>query len=515
MTAIRGSSIREIPTASDFKIYSLTSSTVAPSFVKRRKGAQKKTGVSSVVQDFEFPGSSSYITYSNDQRLIIGVGNYPPQMRIWELDELSMLLQRNMDSEAKKILNLDDDYGKMVLMHYDRYISFHDKGKGHFRFRLPTYGRDMAYLDYSADLLFTLAAPQLLRLSLEEGRFYAPLELPNCTESLCVDVAPEHKLICVTTNSGLAHFVDPRSFEIVNTLNLVSVLEPSVECGIESLCAKFHPSGMKIAIGCGDKLGYFDLRSKKPLSIVEFFSDLPVIDVQFHEDSDSLFCTDSRNIKVFDITDDNDFKMRTSFKPVKPINNICMTGKDGLVFCSSQDTAVLGYYMPELGIAPTWIQSIDLIVEELSQQTVVYDNFKFVSHERIIELGAESLLGTKLLRPYMNGFYMDVKLFNKLNSKTRLSFMEEYMRKKKEEELKLDLPINEEEEDKELLENTQIDERFLHALQNDEQFKDVKLQDIVSATFGEQTETDEAMADKVEANKRKQRSYGMLRSTTF
>jgi hypothetical protein len=62
------------------------------------------------------------------------------------------------------------------------------------------------------------------------------------------------------------------------------------------------------------------------------------------------------------------------------------------------------------------------ITEELEETAGqnVYEDYKFVTKAEVEELGAVGLIGTPMLKGYMHGFFMEMKLFNKLRSELGL-----------------------------------------------------------------------------------------------
>lgn len=50
---------------------------------------------------------------------------------------------------------------------------------------------------------------------------------------------------------------------------------------------------------------------------------------------------------------------------------------------------------------------------EESEIMTVYDDYKFITREELDDLGLEHLVGSKLLRAYMHGFFMDARLYRK------------------------------------------------------------------------------------------------------
>lgn len=69
---------------------------------------------------------------------------------------------------------LSDDYSKIAFLCTDRSIHFHAKFGSYYSTRVPSFGRDLAYAPFSADLLVVGSAPEVYRLNLAEGRS-APL----------------------------------------------------------------------------------------------------------------------------------------------------------------------------------------------------------------------------------------------------------------------------------------------------------------------------------------------------
>lgn len=45
---------------------------------------------------------------------------------------------------------------------------------------------------------------------------------------------------------------------------------------------------------------------------------------------------------------------------------------------------------------------------------VVYDDYKFVTRAELEDMNLGQLIGSSLLRAYMHGFFMDVRLYKKV-----------------------------------------------------------------------------------------------------
>ena len=44
----------------------------------------------------------------------------------------------------------------------------------------------------------------------------------------------------------------------------------------------------------------------------------------------------------------------------------------------------------------------------------VYDDYKFVTRRELEDLGLSHLIGSNLLRAYMHGFFLDMRLYHKV-----------------------------------------------------------------------------------------------------
>ena len=85
-----------------------------------------------------------------------------------------------------------------------------------------------------------------------------------------------------------------------------------------------------------------------------------------------------------------------------------------------------------MGPAPKWCSFLDSLVEELEEdkEVTVYDDYKFVTAKDLEALGLTHLLGTDLLRAYMHGYFMDIKLYHKVKAVVEPFAYEEYRKNK-------------------------------------------------------------------------------------
>ena len=121
---------------------------------------------------------------------------------------------------------------------------------------------------------------------------------------------------------------------------------------------------------------------------------------------------------------------------------MCIVPNTGLMFLANENTKIQTYYIPSLGPAPKWCGFLDNLTEELEEldYETIYDDYKFVTEKELDELGLSHLKGTNLLRAYMHGYFMDVRLYRKTRDVMKPFEFEEYKKKKIREKIEEERP---------------------------------------------------------------------------
>jgi hypothetical protein len=65
----------------------------------KREQREHVEGTLELVQHFEFPEASNKIRTTRDGHHVVATGTYKPQMRVWDLDQLSLKFERHSDAE--------------------------------------------------------------------------------------------------------------------------------------------------------------------------------------------------------------------------------------------------------------------------------------------------------------------------------------------------------------------------------------------------------------------------------
>ena len=99
-----------------------------------------------LLQGLEFEGGASRrIKFSEDGRMLVVTGEYPPACKVFELSQLGQKYERRLGCAAVDVWPLSPDLGKMVFLLSDRTLDFHAPYGTHYKVRVPSAGRRLLY----------------------------------------------------------------------------------------------------------------------------------------------------------------------------------------------------------------------------------------------------------------------------------------------------------------------------------------------------------------------------------
>ena len=107
----------------------------------------------------------------------------------------------------------------------------------------------------------------------------------------------------------------------------------------------------------------------------------------------------------------------TTIEASVPVNDVCVAqSKDGsnsgLLMMACEQERLMSFYVPRLGRAPPWAMFLDSITEELEEETEEICNYKFVTKKSTKWDWAISW--ARIYKSYMHGFFMDVRLYERV-----------------------------------------------------------------------------------------------------
>ncbi|KAJ8333073.1 hypothetical protein SKAU_G00419690 [Synaphobranchus kaupii] len=427
----------QVSSVNDVKIYNLSHGKSLPEWLSdRKKRALQKKDVDvqrriELIQDFDMPTVCTSIKVSRDGQYILAAGTYKPRIRCYDTYQLSLKFERCLDSDVVAFDILSDDYSKLVFLHCDRYVEFHSQHGHYYKTRIPKFGRDFSYHYPSCDLYFVGASSEVYRLNLEQGRFLNSLQTDAVENNVC-DINPVHQLFATGTAEGKVECWDPRNRGRVGILDcaLSSITEGTEVEGLPSISALKFNGTLNMAVGTSTgQVLLYDLRSSRPLLVKDHYYGLPIKSLNFQNQLDLVLSADSKIIKIWNR---DTGKLFSSIEPPTGVNDVCVYPGSGMLFTANEDPKMNTFYMPALGPAPRWCSFLDNLTEELeeSPESTVYDDYKFVTRKDLENLGLSHLVGSALLRAYMHGFFMDIRLYHKVKTMANPFAYEEYRKDK-------------------------------------------------------------------------------------
>ena len=130
--------------------------------------------------------------------------------------------------------------------------------------------------------------------------------------------------------------------------------------------------------------------------------------------------------------------MFAALEPQRDINDVCLLGGSGLFFLATETSKIQCYYLPDLGPAPRWAAFLENVTEELEESahaSSMFADYKFVSRDELQTLGLDRLIGTEMLQPYMHGFYIELRAYEKARAVVNPMGYEEWRRKQVEQKI--------------------------------------------------------------------------------
>ena len=422
----------QISEINGLKIYNLTSGKTLYTLLKESNFSIKKlkrneeySSRIEILQDCTFPVSSQCLRISKDKNYLFTSGIYPPRLKIFDFNEMSLKCERGFDSQIRKIEIISDDYKKCAFLCDDRNIELHAQYGKHFKIRIPKYGRDIKYDPIYCDLFSAGTGNEIYRLNLYQGQF---LQSFICKSYGINNLAYNQplELIGSACENGIVELFDIRMkkscfcFEDFNS-DLTSI--------------NFSNDGLIMGIGNNKgEINVFDLRNSKPIYTINHSYNLPIIKILFDEYSKNIITVDKKLAKFSNYKTGKNF---TNIEPKYDINDFEIYSNSGMFFFSTESEKIEIYFIPQIGPSPKWASFLDNITEELEEAKnySLFEDYKFLTEKELEELGAQNLIGTKMIKPFMHGYFMDFKLYKKLRDLNQPFSYKEYLQKKKEEKL--------------------------------------------------------------------------------
>ena len=207
------------------------------------------------------------------------------------------------------------------------------------------------------------------------------------------------------------------------------------DLGQDLTSISFSDDGMLLALGNNDGITkVYDIRNPKPLYNIKHSYHLPIKKIVFDENSKNIITIDKKLAKFSNYKTGKSF---TNIEPKTDINDFELFKNSGMFCFGCESEKIEMYFVPQIGPAPKWASFLDNITEELEEAKTysLYEDYKFVTLNELDEIGGKNLIGTKMLKPYMHGYFIDWRLYKKLKQLTEPFDYNKYLSDKREQKL--------------------------------------------------------------------------------
>lgn len=281
-----------------------------------------------LIYDFHFHTSSQCLEVTKDGNYIIAAGIYPPRLKIFDVNDMSLKCERGIDSEIIKFLMLSDDYKKVVMACADRSIELHAQYGHHYKVRTPKMPRDIMYNPFNCDLLIGASDSDIYRLNLEEGKFMASLKASSDEVNKLLYHDRLDIAFAGSANGSLDIF-DYQQRNLVNTFNVFDG---------EEITALQKDGDLSIVVGGSEgSLKLFDLRYPTPFATKQHPYMVPINEIAFHEQSKKMIVSDEKSIRIYDKPTYNLF---TAIESKYKINGLKTLQSSGLLLAPQESRRI-------------------------------------------------------------------------------------------------------------------------------------------------------------------------------
>jgi ribosome biogenesis protein ENP2 len=420
-------------------IYNLTSGKSLPDWLQERKKNKRLAGGEhriELLHDLEFPHFPRCIFRTPNGSHLFAAGDYPPRLKCFDVNQLSMKYSFNADMPILGGVSLSPDFRKFALRGEGRVITVHHSAAIIDRIRVPHIQRCLVYHENAGELVSSGTSGELFRISLETGSFVESYKTGSQDGVNSMDVFARHGLIMAACENGILEAIDPRSAKPAGQTCPSSSAASRSSSALTSVAT--DDGGVNFCCGSNDGCVYlYDLRLGRPLLTKQHMNGLSIIKTYFFKgrsamtgEASYVLSADTRSLKIWSKTDGANFTTIDS-PPSADIYDFCLLKAqhnlappyecdDSGVICMCCDTSrVQVHFIPQLGVAPKWASFLDILTEELEEKesTVVYEDFRFVSQSEMAQLGltTEDIEGGKV-RPAMHGCYVENGLYREIKA---------------------------------------------------------------------------------------------------
>mmetsp|Transcript_99809 Transcript_99809/g.149501 ORF Transcript_99809/g.149501 Transcript_99809/m.149501 type:complete len:354 (-) Transcript_99809:703-1764(-) len=304
-----------------------------------------------IIPEFFFPQTIQKIKETRDSKFLLATGLYPPQIKCFDLNNLTVKFKRHLDYEVQDFQILTSNWEKLVFLRKDRYLEFHSKSGCHYQLKLKSQTIDLV-LDPINNILYSPSTSnEIFRLDLSEGKFLQSLKTDPEVFLSCSGISPVSNLIGVGTSLGYTQFWDPRILKrpvgVINNFSITGKNKNSVTTirfnpQVNYLCYTGHKYGQTII---------WDLRSFGPILVKKMKKRTPIKTIRVNFKKNTILTSDEKTISLWD---EKTGKTWNIIGTQTKINHICSIKNSGFIFIATENPFPETRFIQNLGEFPRW-----------------------------------------------------------------------------------------------------------------------------------------------------------------
>nr|UXY86786.1 nucleolar protein 10 [Cryptomonas paramecium] len=302
--------------------------------------------------DLIFPSVIKKSQITQDNSFLISYGEYPPQIRCFDLHSLSLKFQRAIDHEVKDFCILSRNWEKFVLLKSNKCLEFHCKKGYYYQIKIPKTSNFLFFDKYDNILYIFSTGNEIFKFDINQGKF-----IKSITSSFVhpITSAAEFfpgRLIGTGNSKSMVEIWDLRINKIsINKINNQMYIRKKILNGVSTL--EFCKENInKIYSGFfSNEILVQDIRMAKPLILKKFKKKGTVLSLQKIERRNLVLCANEKTIKIWN---EKNGKTIMTVRPKKQINHIYRENATGVIFISMMTSNVGCMYISLLGNIPSW-----------------------------------------------------------------------------------------------------------------------------------------------------------------
>ncbi|AEA38836.1 nucleolar protein 10 (nucleomorph) [Cryptomonas paramecium] len=302
--------------------------------------------------DFNFPSVIKKTQLTQDGSFLISYGEYPPQIRCFDLNSLSLKFQRTVDHEVKDFCVLSRNWEKFVLLKSNKCLEFHCKKGYYYQIKIPKISNFLFFDKYNNILYIFSTENEIFKFDINQGKFTKSIKSSFAHPITSATEAFSNCLIGTGNSKSIVEIWDLRINKFsINKINNQIYIRKKTFNGISSL--QFCKENInRIYSGFfSNEILIQDMRMTKPLILKKFKKKGTVLSLQKIEKKELVLCANEKTIKIWN---ERNGKTIITIKPKKQINHIYRENASGVIFISMMTSNIGCMYVSLLGSTPSW-----------------------------------------------------------------------------------------------------------------------------------------------------------------